>query len=74
MIPINLQVPLKKSNEFNSKTKDDILFSVRKAKTNNLTIKYERKKYELKTHKIGIRYKNAIKKGIKGIKSDMEAT
>ena len=36
-----------------------------KAKRNNLSIKYEHKKYELKTHKIGIIYNNAIKKEYK---------
>ena len=39
-----------------------------------MSIKYERMKYELKTHKIGIIYKNAIKKGIKGAKTDIEFT
>ena len=65
MIPFNLHIPAKKPNEFDSNTKDDIQISGRIAKSNNLSIKYDCKKYELKTHKIRIIYKNAIKKGYK---------
>ena len=44
---------------------DDFQISARIAQSNNVSIKSDHKKYKLQTHKIGIIYKNAIKKGYK---------
>ena len=65
MIPINLHVPAKKLNEFDSNINDDFQISARIAQSNNVSIKSDCKKYKLQTNKIGIIYKNAIKKGYK---------
>ena len=58
---ITLHVPAKKLGENDLNTNDDLYFNSRKAERNNVTYKYDRKKYEFKTNKIGIVYKNVIK-------------
>ena len=54
MIPIILHVPAKKLGEIDSNTNDDLYFNSRINQSNNMTYKYNRRKYELHTHKNGI--------------------
>ena len=61
MIPFNLHIPTKKPNEFDSNINGNFEISARIAKSNNVSIKYDHKKYRFITHKIGINYKNARK-------------
>ena len=61
MILFNLHIPTNKLHEFDSNINDDFQISARIAQSNNVSIKYDCKKYKFITHKIGIIYKNAIK-------------
>ena len=61
MIPIILHVPAKKLDEIDSNTNDNLYFNSRIKQSNNVSYKYNSRKYELNTHKNGINQQKSNK-------------